>query len=97
MEDVCAVKYPFPCCHNSNRCLVERFYVSKMPSLDGSHQVHTQVCDFIPPEGERLFLGISPTSNQAVGVAQNLFTKVIPCECCLERAVTIMNEHQVES
>lgn len=76
---------------------MERFYVSKMPTVEGIHEIHTLVCDLIPTERRRLFLGMYRTSNQAVAVAQNIFKRVCPCECCLKSAVTTMNELEAES
>ncbi len=64
-----------------------RFYVSKVPSKDGLHEIHVQGCEWMPVEGGRLFLGMCSTSNQAAAIAQNLFRKVCPCSCCLDSAV----------
>lgn len=79
------------CRHRFSRCSVERFYVSKILSVEGFYEIHTEVCDLIPSEGDRLFLGMSRTSDQAVAVAQNLLKKVCPCECCLKSAVATQN------
>lgn len=98
VEDVLCRQIPFV--HkviDFRGCLVERFYVSKTPSLEGFYEVHAQECDSLPPEGDRLFLGMNATSNKAVSVAHNLFKKVIPCECCLKFSVTIVNDQQADS
>ena len=66
---------------------MDRYYISKEPSPEGFHEIHKHGCGLMPPEGARVFLGLSRTSNQAAAVAQNLFRRVCPCSCCLESAV----------
>ena len=66
---------------------MERYYVSKSPSPEGFREIHKQGCGLIPQEGERIFLGMCRTSNEDVAIAQNLFSRVCPCSCCLENAV----------
>lgn len=66
---------------------MERYYVTKEHSHPGMREVHRQGCQHMPPEGERVFLGICRTSNEAAAIAQNLFGRVCPCSCCLVNAL----------
>ena len=67
---------------------MERYYVTKEQTSSGTREVHRQGCRHVPTEGERVFLGICNSSNEAVVRAQNLFRGAFPCECCLDQAIT---------
>jgi len=65
---------------------MDRYYVTRAPSPLGLHEVHRKECRHLPPEPDRVFLGLSSNSNEAVSKARNLLRAVCPCECCLPLA-----------
>lgn len=67
---------------------MKRYYVTKNRTTEGFREMHQQGCMLLPGEEERVFLGLSVSSNEALGVARNLFPDACPCACCLESAVT---------
>lgn len=46
------------------------YYVNRLEQMNGDHEVHESECSFLPPVGNRLFLGEFTNCHGALGEAK---------------------------
>jgi len=58
------------------------YYVNKTPQTNGDHEVHTESCQFLPSEWNRIYLGIFGNCADAIREAKKRYSKANGCYYC---------------
>ncbi len=58
------------------------YYVNQRAQSNGDHEVHKNDCDYLPSEGNRLFLGIFDNCDDAVKQAKIHYKQSNGCFYC---------------
>ncbi|HSU15903.1 hypothetical protein [Longimicrobium sp.] len=58
------------------------YYVNKVAQANGDHEVHTSSCNWLPSDGNRLYLGYFSTCGEAVRAARLHYNQVNGCYYC---------------
>lgn len=63
----------------------QSYYVNKNAQSTGEHEVHTDVCNYLPELLNRQYLGYLPSCKTAIVEAKKYYNKVDGCYyCCPE-------------
>ena len=65
-----------------------KYYVNKMTQATGEHEVHAEICTFLPSPNNRLYLGEFNSPREAVEEAKKYYSKVDGCYYCCYPAHT---------
>lgn len=64
------------------------YYVNKNAQGDGTHEVHSADCSWLPDAENRLYLGSFDNGREAVNVARLYYAKADGCYYCCREAHT---------
>ena len=62
------------------------YYVNKNAQIDGTHEVHSQDCIYLPDVNNRIYLGYFNNGKEAVKEARNYYYNVDGCYFCCREA-----------
>jgi len=59
-----------------------KYYVDKNAQKTGEHEVHSEGCNYMPDEDNRIYLGYFDSCKPAVEAAEKYYSKVDGCAYC---------------
>jgi hypothetical protein len=61
----------------------KRYYVSKLMQRNGDHEVHDEICRWLPKVENRIYLGEFQSCHDAVRTAKDHYSQTNGCiNCC---------------
>jgi len=61
---------------------MDHYYVNKNAQSNGDHEVHKEICDYLPNSENQIYLGYFSNCGEAVKKAGEYFDQVNGCYYC---------------